>query len=556
MKKNYTYTISENQTCYTSSRLWRIFALSLFCFLLSPALSLHAQSGTSNELANNEAIVWLTTPGSGRILDCYYKEITIISTVHRDGVNLDAGATFQWTGPDGFSSDKKDIIVTKPGIYRVVAKTANGLIGSNSIEILGEDYPKKFAGPDLAMYPSDKTVQLQGYSHGYYDIVWEASNGGNMVSGGNTPTPIVDAPGTYTIILTERLSGCTMRDTMVVTASEPVLTAHIWTDNTRGFDCGVDVIYFRGRAELVGRSAPEGFSYSWSGPDNFTSTQQNVSVTEPGTYTLQVTDNATGESASDSWTLSAPRRPDASAGPDKVLTCANPTVTLEGTMTSGDHVIWLASDGGNIVSNWRTLNPVVDAPGTYTMRVYFYITSCTAEYTVKVTRGDELTVSATGGKLNNGNGTVQLKGSSNFEDVTYSWAGPSGYTSNEQNPVVSEAGDYTLTASKHGCTATTTVTVDPPKALAKAQNGKDVRVYPNPVKDRAQIEFKLKNKENYVVNLYDMNGNLVRELGAGTTKTGGPLSIVFDVSDLSDGLYIARIVSTSETKTVQLIVKK
>ncbi|WP_299701235.1 T9SS type A sorting domain-containing protein [uncultured Pontibacter sp.] len=311
------------------------------------------------------------------------------------------------------------------------------------------------------MYPDDATVTLQGNSRGDVTPMWVASNGGNIVSGANTLTPVVDAAGTYTLTLTH-ISGCTMQDEAVVTREENTFTARIFSSPIR-FTCpGPNHATLDGYAIFNEEYVSEGITYQWSGPNGFSSNNRRVGVTEPGEYTLVVTDTNRNLTASASLVINPPMQPTGSAGPDKVLTSQNSTVTLEGS-GSESAVIWFASDGGNIVSGERSFNPVVDAPGTYTMRVTNVRTSCTFEDTVKVTREEELTVSATGGKLDCATASVQLMGSSSAEGAIYSWTGPNGYTSTEQNPIVKVAGDYTLTVTDpaSGSTASTSVVVTP-----------------------------------------------------------------------------------------------
>lgn len=54
--------------------------------------------------------------------------------------------------------------------------------------------------------------------------------------------------------------------------------------------------------------------------------------------------------------------------------------------------------------------------------------------------------------------TIKLQASSNTAGAVFSWSGPNGFTSTEQNPVIissgaSDAGSYKVTASKNGCTS-------------------------------------------------------------------------------------------------------
>ena len=65
---------------------------------------------------------------------------------------------------------------------------------------------------------SASTVQLSGSSTTTgVTFSWTASNGGNIVSGGNTATPTVNAAGTYILTVTIA-AGCTATDAVIVTA--------------------------------------------------------------------------------------------------------------------------------------------------------------------------------------------------------------------------------------------------------------------------------------------------------------------------------------------------
>lgn len=470
MKKHYAYTVKNDQP------QWRQLYLAFYSFCLFTSFFLsntaHAVIPAS-ETTNGSLSIWIGAPETGNILDCYTKEVKIDTYVTKDGVPVTGSLTYSWTGPDGFTSDSKYITVTVPGLYRLTTRSETGEYGNNWITVYGDNYPASFAGADTKMYPSTETVTLGGYAHGLngtvhenYTVSWEASNGGNILSGANTLKPVVDAPGTYTITLTHKLSGCTMQDDMIVTYEEisaSSLEASIPDMEPPFLDCNNPSIHLYGLAKLNGEVQYEGITYSWTGPDNFAAETQDIAAEVPGEYTLTVTHTASGYSASASQTVYPPTYPTGSAGPDKKLTCDNPTVMLEGTMTLGNRVVWRASDGGNIVSGHESLNPIVDAPGTYTLTIHFYAMACTSEYEVKVTNEKELKITATGGKLDCASGSIQLTASPDKEGINYSWTGPNGYTSSEQNPAVTVAGEYLVTATnpESGCSASTSVVVTP-----------------------------------------------------------------------------------------------
>ncbi|WP_158453765.1 T9SS type A sorting domain-containing protein [Pontibacter korlensis] len=422
-----------------------------------------AKSGFGFQSEANAIRLEVNTSETGNILDCAVTEVLMEGQVYVDDVLTEEGFSYHWTGPASFESTQKDIVVSVPGWYRFTARDANGLATSKEYIVYGPGFPGDYAGPDLVMYSSDTSLKLQGKAYNFYHVSWEASDGGNIVSGANTYTPTVDAPGTYTISLTSP-AGCTMQDEMVVTYEVIVpLEAKIGLTGSSTLECNGPGSGLVGRATVNGEYKFEGISYSWTGPDNFSATSQEIHAQVPGEYILTVTDTTTGHSASASQTVYPPIYPKGSAGPDKQLTCTSPSVQLEGNMERGVHLIWLANEGGHIVSGARTPTPVVDAPGTYILIMDNSINGCRLQDTVVVTREESPALTATGGKLYCASGSVQLTASSDKEDLNYSWTGPDGYTSNEQNPTVTVAGDYTVTVTnpETGCIATRTVVVTP-----------------------------------------------------------------------------------------------
>ncbi|MEJ8758048.1 T9SS type A sorting domain-containing protein [Pontibacter sp. H259] len=83
-----------------------------------------------------------------------------------------------------------------------------------------------------------------------------------------------------------------------------------------------------------------------------------------------------------------------------------------------------------------------------------------------------------------------------------------------------------------------------------------ISAYPTPFSDKATIEFSISKTENYVVNLYDMKGALVKQLKAGTAKAGELQLVEVDGTNLNEGLYIARMISDSGAKSVKLLLKR
>ena len=114
------------------------------------------------------------------------------------------------------------------------------------------------AGPDKGLNCSVTSLSLDATLIQGLNYSWVASNGGNILSGANTPSPTVDAPGTYTLTVTDPASGCYGTDVALVTQniSAPVAEA----GEPKVLNCTVTSI------ALAGSSSTEGATFSWAGP--------------------------------------------------------------------------------------------------------------------------------------------------------------------------------------------------------------------------------------------------------------------------------------------------
>ncbi|MCX6199059.1 MAG: DUF4397 domain-containing protein [Bacteroidetes bacterium] len=78
--------------------------------------------------------------------------------------------------------------------------------------------------------------------------------------------------------------------------------------------------------------------------------------------------------------------------------------------------------------------------------------------------------------------------------------------------------------------------------------GNDIswRMFPNPSNGTLSINFDLKDAENVSVQITDMGGRIVKELLNGTSVVGKQ-NLTADLNDLSNGMYLARIITSGNT---------
>jgi len=162
----------------------------------------------------------------------------------------------------------------------------------------------------------------------------------------------------------------------------------------------------------------------------------------------------------------------ANAGPDVQVGCTV-DATLDGSGSStGPNVRYEWTDEiGTIVST----DPVfdIDRAGIFILTVKDLVTLCeVADEAIVSPAGPPSIIIAAPSRLNCFNNysiVLDASGSSSGPNIQYSWTGPNGYNSNDQNPSINEPGDYCLEVidNQTGCpssqacvTVTTGYTID------------------------------------------------------------------------------------------------
>lgn len=226
-----------------------------------------------------------------------------------------------------------------------------------------------------------------------------------------------------------------------------------------------------------------GGTYSWSGPNGFTSSAQNptissVSTSASGTYTVLTTDaNSCSGLSTHSVTVNSSPTATALASPSTL--CAGSNVSLTAGPNGMTTYSWSGPNSFTSSSQNPSLSSVsTSAGGNYILTVINNL-GCAGNQTVS------LTVNPKPVPLPSANSTTICSGfdlslSAAPNGMTgYSWAGPNSFTSSSQQPVISAAatsssGTYSITVvDGNGCTgsATLSVLVNPtPAAVANSNN--------------------------------------------------------------------------------------
>jgi hypothetical protein len=213
---------------------------------------------------------------------------------------------------------------------------------------------------------------------------------------------------------------------------------------------------------LQGSSAASGASYTWGGPNGYTSTAQNPVVAVPGTYTLTVAIGSCTGTATATVSIDTTKPAiTASATPIQITCTATPAVLTGGSSTPGVTYSW--SNATGVIAT--TASTSVTNSGTYTLTVSKATNGCTAVRQVVVTQNTTpppaITVNHIG-RVTCDSPNAIITGTVSTPGLNYSWSGPEGFTAGTLSTSVIRGGTYTLTATDpvNGCTTSASTIVD------------------------------------------------------------------------------------------------
>ncbi|WP_310559143.1 PKD domain-containing protein [Flavobacterium sp.] len=213
------------------------------------------------------------------------------------------------------------------------------------------------------------------------------------------------------------------------------------------------------------------YQISWTGPNGFTATDTTISNLAPGAYDLTITDDG-GCPFSETYTITEPDDIIITTDLEQDITCFNDADgKIEITVTGGtlDYSYSWTKDG-NPFSNSEDITNL--SPATYTISVTD-ANSCdpkTVTFTITeppilavslITKTDILCYGDSTGAISiNTTGGTPIEVTTGVFDYNYSWTGPNGFTSSNQNLNGVPAGTYELIVTDNsGCTKTLTVTL-------------------------------------------------------------------------------------------------
>lgn len=368
--------------------------------------------------------------------------------------NTVTGATYAWTGPNGFTSPNEDPTIASAttlmsGTYNLTI-TVGTCSATSSTTVVVNAAPTVTV-PSSGLVCVGGTLSLTPSTGG----TWSSSNAGiASITNGGVVTGV--GAGSANMTFTNSTTGCSSNPTSGTITVNPIPTATVSSNSPV---CVGSPINFTG-------SASSG-SYSWTGPNGFISSIQNPTIgasttAMAGTYSLIITENGCQSTAA-TTTVVVNTLPTITASATPTTICAGNTINL--TSGGGATYTWTGPNTfGSSLQNPIITSATTAASGTYTVTgVAANGCSNTANVLVNVTNGPTVSISPNNIACNGGTTGSAFVNVSGTAPYTYLWT-PSGQTGQTASNLT--AGSYSvLVSDANGCQSSATTTLTEPSVI-------------------------------------------------------------------------------------------
>ncbi len=394
-----------------------------------------------------------------------------------------SGVTYTWEGP-GISTATTFNTTATPtvsGLAVYSVTITGGGVGSCSVAatytvgVTINSLPPSPTGT-LTLCENGGTVVSVAAGPG----IWSSSdNGVATIDGSGNVTGV--SPGTTTISFKLTATQCV---STVVATVNVAPSGHTATASPNPVCQGATLNLAANPTALV--------TFSWSGPNSFSSTLannniNNTQVAAAGVYTLVVSNSFACSETVFSQEVVV-NGLSAAASPNPI--CEGNNLALGGTIIGGawaSSFSWTGPGTGALAGMNQSIASVTTAnAGVYTLTASDG-GSCTVSATTSaVVVNSAVTAvnpSVTNSPLCDGGHLDLAGGVTGGTNVSYSWSGPDGFTSSLLNPTIpvtstANTGNYELTATAGGCTGVTNsvnVTVNPlPSVFVAGNEGSNI----------------------------------------------------------------------------------
>lgn len=347
------------------------------------------------------------------------------------------GYSYEWNTPSG-SGNGNTYNAEFGGDYTVIVSDANGCTNSSVTTVTINANPAVQIVDPGPICESIELFVLEAIPSG-------GTFSGSIVSSEGFIYPSNTPPGTYSISYSYfDFNNCEGTDDIEVTIV-PMPSAF---PGNNGPICNGEEILLYGNTDGTGSD----ISYLWTGPNGYTSTEQNpTDATEGGGYLFLVTIDGCASDFEFTEVIVA-ETPIATAlnnGPY----CAGQTVELLGSSNISGNIISYKWTGPNGYTSTEQNPTDATEDGTYSLIVTVDNCPSDADTTVVLFSAPPDAEASNNGPYCEGD-AIELFGNTNTtgNTISFEWTGPNSYQSSAQNPADAvDAGNYELVINVDGC---------------------------------------------------------------------------------------------------------
>lgn len=419
-------------------------------------------------------------------------------------------SSYSWGPSSGISGPTNTAAVTftAAGNYSVIITATNGCISTGVLTVGTATTPPSVAfgtGTAQAISCTNSLVTIAPTftpASPNYTYTW---TGPGIVGSSNNSSVQVNQPGTYSLVITETLTGCsTSTITVLVNGNNTTPNLIVNSSSTVGIGCTST----NNTVTLTAISTNTAVTYNWS----TSSTSSVITVNTAGIYTVTVTDPANGCSSTQTISVAnSTTAPGFSATAVGNLPCGAGTGTLVLAAASSNTNISYAWNGTGIISGSNTASPIINQAGIYTVVATDNLTGCSSTNTIAI--ANPTVIASFTANVISGMSPLNVDFTNNSLGAnTYSWTFGNSSTSTSTNPSTSytASGTYTVVlASSNGlCTDYDTLVIKVTGGLG------DIPEIFTPNGDGKNDPFYIPGLDNYPKNklqVFNRWGNIVYE---------------------------------------------
>jgi gliding motility-associated-like protein len=363
----------------------------------------------------------------------------------------------QWTSVQGFTSTIEDPTELAAGVYDLLVTDANGCTATAQITLTAPA-PVTIASTLSAV--NGGNVSCHGGSDGTIDLTIMGGNGGYMFQWNNDATTedlVGLGAGNYSVLVTDSF-GCEAMAQFTLTSPAQI---DIDLQATAATSCAASN---DGSIATAVSGGVQPYAYQWTGSNGFTSTQEDPTGLYSGTYWLTITD---GNGCSNSANVVIGEPSPLNISITSTLYDGGYNIGCNGE-NSGKASVSVSGGTEPYAIAWSGPNgfnsSVEHILGLFAGTYYVIITDangCTVSDSITLTEPDVLTIDPLVGDAGSGyqvscagnDGSIDIDVMGGTPEYFFSWNGPAGFGTMDQDLMDLLPGNYDLTVmDANGCT--------------------------------------------------------------------------------------------------------